>query len=86
MTSYEAIKELQKRENERGIAPMAIQNCSVQEVVCFIDLCGMDNEPDEQTMWADDLEERLNHLCNTGYERDKFLKALFPEEELVHWG
>lgn len=86
MTSYEVLKELAKREKQRGNAAMALQDTSVAEVICFIDLCKMDDELDELTMWADDLEVRLDHLCDTTCEHNKFMRALFPEDELVQWG
>jgi hypothetical protein len=84
MTSYEVIKELAKREKKQGVALFTNDNYTVEEI--YYMMMDAPEDSDDATLLADDFETRMSDLCKDGYEYNRFMRILLPEEELVQWG
>jgi hypothetical protein len=84
MTNYEAVKEIARREVIYGVCPHTVIDLSFGELY---DKVKENNSLDEDYyLYPDDLEERIIWVSKSHSERDRFMRALFPEEELVQWG
>jgi hypothetical protein len=84
MTSYEAVKEIARREVIYGVCPHAVIDLSFGELY---DKVKEYNSLDENYyLYPDELEERIIWVSESCHEQNRFMRALFPEEELVQWG
>lgn len=83
-TREDVIRVMDEREKKDGLSVYCDHNYQFCDVVDFYD--STHDDADDKTLLVDEIEQRLEELCRSGYEYDKFMRLLFPDVELVRWG
>jgi hypothetical protein len=82
-TREDVIRVMDGREKKEGLSVYCDHNYQFCDVVDFYD--STPDDADDKTLLVDEIEQRLEELCRSRYEYDKFMRLLFPAEELVQW-